>query len=329
MNAMIIRRVEVLLIVLLAVVVSPPGLFAAEGEVEWAGGKWVNSASPAQGSSAGELAIIRQHQEAGNRRDTVRAVKKFIEKYPTDSLRQEAMLLAGEAQREGDRYWQAFEWYERLANEYPNGKYFQRALERQFKIAEEFLSGKKRVVLGFLRFTAYGDGQEILFGIAAHSPGSGLAERALMRVADFNFDRRNFVQAVETYDEYLDMFPKAHRSLRAMLRGAEATLADYQGPAYDGTPLIEARQRFLIFAEQFPAAAGDIGVEKILSEINDMRAQKAFDDAAFYERIDRPGPAKICYKNVIRDYSQTQWATQARQRISSIEAIAAKGGNQK
>ncbi len=327
MNAMVIRRIEPLLTVMLAVIIVGPVLCAAEDELEWAGGKWVQAVAPGEGTPAGELALIRQHQADGSRRDTLRAVKKFIEKYPGDARCEEAMLLAGEAELDANRYWQAFEWYERVASEYPNGKLFERALDRQFKVAEVFLDGRKRVVLGFLHISAYGDGQEILFGIAAHSPGSALAERALMRVADFYFDRRNFVEAVETYDEYLEMFPKSDRSSRAMLRGARANLADYQGWAYDDTPLIEARQRFLIFAEQFPKDATDVGVDNILSQINSMQAQRAFEDAAFYERIDRPEPARICYKYVVMDYSDTEWAARANERISHLSGSDAKGGH--
>ncbi len=329
MDTMSTRRVGGLLVALVAVVAATGGLFAAEGEYEWVGGQWIEAAAPAEGSPAGELALIRRHQADGRRRETVRAGKKFLDKYPDDARGEEAMLLAGEAELDAHRYWQAYEWYKRLADEHPNGKFYERALDRQFKVAEAFLAGKKRIVLGFLRISAYGDGQEILFSIAAHSPGSALAERALMRVAEFYFNRRDYVEAIETYDEYLEMFPKSHRSSLAMLRGAQASLADYRGPAHEDTPLIEARQRFLMFAEQFPDDAAKIGVDRILDQITSERARKAFEGAAFYERIDRPAPAKICYQYVVADYGDTEWAAQARERISRLDSAATKGGHQK
>ena len=142
----------------------------ADDQYEFVNGQWVKSVPPAKGTPAGELAMIRNLIREGRNVAAVSAADKFLKAYPDSPLREEAMMLAGQAEINRDRYFQAYEWYKRQWEEYPNGQYAERTLQREFQIAEAFLKGKKRIVAYILYLPARQDGLDILNRIVEQAP---------------------------------------------------------------------------------------------------------------------------------------------------------------
>ncbi|HUT58320.1 MAG TPA: outer membrane protein assembly factor BamD [Phycisphaerae bacterium] len=288
---------------------------AGQDEYEWKAGKWVKLAEPAKGTPAGELAIIRRHFEKGWNRTTVRAANKFVKKYPIEPESEEVMSLAGRAEIRRGRYFQAYDWFEKQITQFPNGQYFERALEADFEIANAFLAGKKRIVLKIIYLSAREDGLMILERIVRHAPGSSLAEKSLIRIADYHFQKTDYDEAVQAYDQYLEVFSRSERASYAMLQAARARHGAFRGIRYDSAPLLDAQQRYRMFAKRFPLAAERANVPGILEDIRSTLAHKIYAAGEFYERIKRTGPAKFYYKQVIRQYPQTQWEARSRQAL--------------
>ncbi len=295
-----------------------PWLSVAEGGFEWRTGKWVRSDSKSEASPDGELAAIRQLVDKKHNAKVVKAAKAFIKKHPEHRGCEEAMMLAGESELARGRYYQAFEWFEKQLAKYPSGKYFQRSLSREFDAAEAFLAGKKRIVWGFVRLSAKGEGLDILSRIAEHSPKSAIAAKAIMRIADYHYSADEYAEAVDAYDDYVGMFKNSPDCGYAMLQAARATRAQFTGIKFDETPLVEAEQRFKNFAERFPRAAKKENVSKILNEIADTLAEKLYACGEYYVRVGKPSAAAFYCKQVMDRYGRTVWARQARQALNGL-----------
>ena len=52
-------------------------------------------------------------------------------------------FLAGCAEMERDRYWQAYGWFEKQLDQFPQGPRSGKALQKEYDIAEGFLAGKR------------------------------------------------------------------------------------------------------------------------------------------------------------------------------------------
>ena len=149
--------------------------------------------------------------------------------------------------------------------------------------------------------------QTILPRIAERAPGSALAERALLRIADYHYKEQDYKEAVQAYDQYLKVFSRSEKASYAMLQAARASLAGYRGPEYDDTPLLEARQRYQMFSQRFPLQADRADVPRILEQIRLSLARKAWTTAEFYERVGRKDAARFYYRLVVAQYPQTEW----------------------
>lgn len=293
------------------------GLAFCATQYEWKDGKWVPMTAPAKGSPEGELAMIRQLVENGQNAQAVKAADVFLKAYDTPQ-REEVTMLAGQAEINRERYYQAFEWFEKLLAEWPTGAYSERALLREFFCAEQFLKGKKRVIWGAFFLPATDEGVEILGRIAEHVPGTELAEKALLRIGEYHMAAREFSEAAEAYDRYLQFFPRGKRAEYAALQAAQATLSSFRGTTFDETPLIEAEQRFREFGNRYPVGAERANVSGILQNIKNQRAQKTFETAQFYERLHHPQAAAYYYREVDKKFPDTSYASLARSALKSL-----------
>ncbi len=288
-------------------------------EYERIDGKWVLIAPPVPGTPSGDLRLIRQAVQKHADDAAVKAAKAFVKKYPGDAGQEEVMMLAAQAEIHRGRLWQAYgDWTEKQLTQYPAGKFSQRVLQWEYDIGDAFLNGKKRIVWGIFRLTAEPEGLEILHRVVEHAPGSALGDRAMLRIAGYHFAHRNWTEAIQAYDEYVKLFRNGAGVPYATLQAARASFLAYRGAAFDDAPLLDAEQRFKIFREHYPAQAAKAEVDRSLTDIRDLRAQKVLTTAEFYQRTGRPLAQAFYYRQVIDQFPQAPSAQLARQRLARL-----------
>jgi len=315
-------------VILCAVVLASGARAGAEGtEHVWKDGKWVAAPKPAEGTPEGELALVRMYLDKERPKKALKAIKKFIARYPNDSRREEIMMLTGQAEMDRGRYDKAHERFNEQMDQYRNGAFYDRAVQRQYQIADAFLKGRKRRAWIF-KVSAVDKGIDILNGIADRVPGTVIAEKALLRVGDYHYDARKVVEAVEAYDHYIKTFPQSPRQRmgHAMLRAARARYAQYRGEAFDDTPLTDAQQRFLIYSNHYPEQANKANIPMVLSQIRNALVRRYFASARFYQRIGRKTAAIFYYKKVVAQSAESHWARRAEDALTALGARGAKRG---
>jgi tetratricopeptide (TPR) repeat protein len=149
-------------------------------------------------------------------------------------------LVAQSLYQYGNRL-RAFYYLDELMDTYPESSYYGPALDKQFQIADRYLQGYKRRFFGIPMFHAYDEAIEMLFRIQHRSPGSQLAERALLRTANFYYRDQQYDFAADTYAHYLRSYPRSPITPRVRLRQAYSMYAQFRGPEFDATPAIDAR----------------------------------------------------------------------------------------
>ncbi|MFW5840095.1 MAG: outer membrane protein assembly factor BamD [Planctomycetota bacterium] len=296
-----------------AMLACPAAPLAADGERIWdpQANQWVAAPEPKEGTPAGELAIVRQGLRNGRPKAAIKAADSFLSRYPTDPQREQVLLLAGQAEMQQGDYLDAYDYFEQQIAEFPGGRDFEQALNREYEIGNAFVSGRKRKTLWIIPVGAEERGLEILTRIAEHAPGSEIAQKALMRIGDYHYAQGQWPQAVDAYDNFVRLFGQTDAAAQARLNAARATFAQFISVQHDDTPLLEARQRFRSFAEAYPERAQQVNISGVLAQIADARAEKTFRIAEFYRRTDRPQAAEYYFRLVRKEFPETRWARQA------------------
>jgi len=243
---------------------------------------------------------------------------KWLRKFPDSPLRPEAIYYAGRSLEQRERLYQAFEKYEQLLAQHADSDYSRRALEAEFGIAQRFLSGTKRRMLGIFKVSADDVGIHILEQLPQRWPRSLLAERALMSLADYYLQKRRYPEAADYYNQLVISYSSSAYVRQARLCAAKAYINMSNGPAFDPVPLIEARERLLEYQQLYPADEHAGEIEAMLQQIDALQAERDYRVARFYQRTGKKASARFYFQQVLQRWPQSKWAAKAQSRLKKL-----------
>ena len=248
----------------------------------------------------------------------------WLKSHPQAPDRDRALFLLAEVYyQNGDRI-RAFYHLDELMDNYPESRLFFPALERQYDIADAYLNGYKLPLpfLGWRILSGEDEAIEMLYRVQERSPGSPLAERALKRTADYYFNTSQFDLAGDAYAAFIRSYPRSPDVPHVKLRQAFSSLAQFHGPKYDSTPLIDARAQFRDVQARYPELAAEANVPQWIDKIEADLARKAYETGDFYRRTGKPGGAAFMYRYLIENYPNSREAQLARRDIARLPAWA-------
>ncbi|MFO0830011.1 MAG: outer membrane protein assembly factor BamD [Phycisphaerales bacterium] len=265
--------------------------------------RWAKAREIEPGSEEAQLIEARRALAIGDPARAKLLANRFLEAHPLSLLRSDALLLRGDAKMALDDEYEALFDYEEIARKYPGSEVFVTALEREYDIAKEYAAGKRRKFFGTFRIVStYDDAQELLIRIQERLPGSELAEKAGMSLADFYFGNRELAMAADAYDLFVQNYPRSPQLTKARLRLIYSYLAAFKGPEYDGTGLFEAKRRLRDLQVTEPALAQEVGADAILVRVYESEASKLLSTADWYWRADDAISAELFIRRLVKQY---------------------------
>lgn len=265
------------------------------------------------------LDLAEQMIRAGNGKAGARTAIEWLRGRKMDApQRDRALMIAAEGYFKDGKRIDSFFYLDELMDEYPESPLYQQALQRQYDIADEFLRGYKRVFIYFPVLDAEDEGVDMLYRIQQRSPGSLLAEKALLRTADFYYSTSDFDLAADAYGVYMKSYPRSPKIPQVRLRRAYATLAQFRGTRYDATPLVDARAQLVDVAAAYPQIADEENLSDLLLRIDDTFAKKIYRTADFLRRTKQPGAAVYYYRFLIATFPNSPEAKLAKEALTKF-----------
>jgi outer membrane protein assembly factor BamD (BamD/ComL family) len=197
--------------------------------------------------------------------------------------------------------------HDKLLTEYPQSELRAAALDRQFAIAKEFLAGRKRRVLRIFKIKGYAEGIRIMERITDRvGIDTPMGLKAAIAVAE-NYEKRG-----KFNEEFLKWWEISSRwdtgqigkdALFGMARCKHAVYnkhPEHKRSRYDASNLITARSYYEKFQLLYPKDAEEIGIDRILKEIDEQLANKQFAISQYYQRTANRQAANLYY-NMVKD----------------------------
>ena len=233
----------------------------------------------------------------------------------------EAYYLRGNAKLAQDDEFEALYDYEEVIKNYPASEFFVTSLERELDVAKLYFGGRRKPGLWGIRMDdGTGVAEEIVLRINERMPGSKLAERALMTMADHYASKRDLPMAVETYDTFVKLYPRSELRQKAMQRRTYATVAQFKGPAYDSSILTDASIQIENFQLEYPGVAQEAGLtDGLQARLDESRAASMLNTAQWYLRRDDPVSARITLVRLVKRHPKTASAQEALTLITTID----------
>ena len=237
-------------------------------------------------------------------------------------LRDRATFLLAEAYYQIGNRILAFYHFDEVMDLYPESRLYTPALQRQYDIANAYLEGYKRRFLRMPILSAEDEAIEMLFRIQTRSPGSPLAEKALIRTADYYYATRQYDLAADTYAAYVAGYPRSPLVPRCKLRQAYSTLAQFRGTRFDATNLVDARRQILELTATNPEVAEGENLSSVVTRIDSALARKLFQTGDFYRRTKQPRAAAYTWMVLKQSYPSSPESAEADQRLERLPTDA-------
>jgi outer membrane protein assembly factor BamD (BamD/ComL family) len=236
--------------------------------------------------------------------------------------RDRCIFLLAEVFFQSDNRIKSFYYCDELMDEYPSSPLFQAALQKQFDIAAAYLGGYKDRFL-FMRILDEGaEAVEMMWRIQQRAPGSPLAEKAMLRTADYYFADQEYDLAEDVYNAYARTYPNSPEIPRVKLQAAFSSLAQFRGVKFDATNIIDARTQLLEIQKKYPDMAVEENVATLLDQIDSAFARKILEQGEFYERTYEIRGAVYEYRFLAQVYPTSPEAAEARQHLSGMPPYA-------
>jgi len=288
------------LVVLLAVQCG-----AASEEQTWRldGGKGLKALDTAgEDKFLAEAVHIKQLVNEGKTGKVKKAFKQFKKDYPELAGPDMDMFMKAEVFLSKGKTTKAVRSYDKLMDEYPESRFYESALSREYGIATAFLGGKKRKVLKIFKVRGYAEGARMMEHIADRTGDRPLAVRALISVAESLEKRKKFNDAYDTWYDISSRWPSGKVGRDSLLAMGRCKHASYRGPKFDSSNLKSARTYYEDYQAKYPDEAKELGIGKRIGQIKEQLAYKQFDIGEYYKGTESVQSSNLYYQMVIDDW---------------------------
>lgn len=282
-------------------------------------GQWEQTRTPTPGSDEATIAEGRRllaDRRPGAARDLIQVwLKKNDPKSTgTNIWIPDALLIRADSLVAMGLEFKSLYDYEAVIRRFPQSDAFVRAIEREMAIAEEYANGLKRRRFGIRIGDTSEIAAELFIRAQERMPGSVLAERAGIELADLYYRRREMDLAAEAYDLYLQNFPNGPNRTKAMQRRIYANIAGFKGPSYNAVGLIDAREQIRRFANEMPLEAARLGIDSaLLARVDESLALQKLTTAKWHITRKEYPAARFVLRRLLKDHPQSGAASDALQ----------------
>ena len=221
------------------------------------------------------------------------------------------------------RFAKAVRNYNKLLTEFPKSKLTDAALEREFTIATAYLAGRKKTVLGFIKIKGYAEGVRIMEKIAERvGLDTQMGINASVAVAENYEQRKKFNEAFLKWWEISlewETGSVGADALLGMARNKHAVYnkpTEHKRPLYDASCLNSAKSYYGRFKLLYPTNAKEIGVDEILSEIDEQLAYKQLSIGRYYQKTGNIRSANLYFDMVVNDWPGSKAAEEAKELLT-------------
>src|SRR5574341_570673 len=147
-------------------------------------GKWSNPKYEVKGSAREQFRHAEGFEKKGKWERAAKEYKKLVKAYPTSPLAPQALRRSAEAYKKSGYYYEAFKAYQMIVEKYPSYPDIQGVVEEEFKIANLFLSGKRRKLklIKLALFPSMDIAIEIFQKVVENFPYGNLADQAQLNI---------------------------------------------------------------------------------------------------------------------------------------------------
>jgi len=259
-------------------------------------------------------------EKKGDYRRALGEYKETVKHFPASPEAGTATFKMGVCYEELKNFDKAFKVYQQVLDKYPSFPQPEEVLRRQFGIAREYYEGKRRPLwlVKLKLFRARGAAIEYFNKIVATAPYSDLAVEAKLNAAEIQQRKKQFDEAIESYQYIIENYPKTPAAETALFQTGICYYDKALRARYDERSIALANTNFRGYLEKHPEGKYIKEVREKLMSLDQKTARGAFEVGHFYEKKKAYPSALMYYSEVLQRHPLSAWAVKAEERIKAL-----------
>lgn len=281
-------------------------------------GKWVNPKNVAKDNPKAQFEYALSFYNEKKLDDASREFKKLLKEYPKSFEASESQYYLGLIEEKRENLYEAYQAYQRVIDKYPFSERIKEIIEKEYAIAEKFMSGQKRKVLG-MTLPVENPAIEVFSKVVDNSTYGPLAPKAQYKLGLVLKGLQRYYEAEDAFNKVISNYPDSEWVEPAKFQIASCRSAVSRSSDYDQGATGEAKQKFEEFVREHPDAVLSQEAEGNIAKLKEKEAEASFNTARFYEKQKAYQAAKIYYDNVVNNYPESAWTAKALERLQVME----------
>ena len=282
-------------------------------------GKFVSPKDDTRDNSSQQLDYALELYKQKQYDKAAKELEDVVKQYPSSRIAPEAQYRLGTLYEEKGDYFKALTAYQKMIEVYPQNDRFEEVIEREFKLGNLFLSGKKGKFYGVEIRPAIPIAIQAFEHIVKFAPYGSFGDQAQFNLAVAQKRSGQFEPALQSFQDVIDHYPQSPLVEKSRFELAETAYYRSIAQNRDERALEKASEQVQGFMERYPGAPGTEKVAKIRDEIDDKNSEKNYKIGHYYEKQNFVQSALIYYQDVAKRYPHTQWGKKAADRLRSLK----------
>jgi len=281
-------------------------------------GKWVNPKTAVKPTPKEQFGLAKGLYDQKKYEEAKREFKKVLKSYPKSFEASESQYYLGIIEEAQNDFYGAFRAFQKVIDKYPFSERIQEIIEREYKIAEIFMTGEKRKYWG-VALPVENPAIEIFTKVVENSAYGPLAPVAQYKLGLVLKSLMRYYEAEEAFNKVLSSYPESAWVEAAKFQLASCQAAQSRSSDYDQVATSEAKEKFENFVKEHPDAVLSQQAEENIKQLRTKEAESSYNIGAFYEKQKADESARIYYNDVVNNYADTAWAAKALEKLQIME----------
>ncbi len=311
------RKFFLIILLILGGFVFPQNLFSYW---EWTPktNRWINLKYSVKDTAAEQFAWAESFAKEGKIDMAIKKHKQLIEHFPLTSYTAASQYRIGELYlKKGDNL-RAFWALQKVIEDYPQTKFIDKVVTKEFEIANSLFEGKRR---RFAKIPIPGSVKtaELFEKIVENEPFGKYAAESQYKSGLSYLKEKNQEEAKEAFQKVSDNYPKTEWAEKAAYRLILFSSRKKQKIARDQSYLSETVDQCIEFKSIYSESEKVEEIDSIIDNAHQKEAEKLFSVGLFYEKKKEKKSATIYYQKIIRLYPETEIAKKAEEKLKKIK----------
>ena len=283
--------------------------------------KWVNPKYAVKDTPQEQLEYALSFYKSKQYKEAIREFRKLLKHYPRAREAPSAQFYLAVISEERDSLMKAFKDYQLVIDKYPFSERANEIVQRQYGLGMKLMEGRTKEGMLKGMFTDDYGVVEIFRQVIKNAPYGKLAPTAQYKIGLYLQEKGLFQEARDEFEKVINDYPESEWTKAAKYQIALSDAQRSTDAQYDQRVTEEAVAAFKEFVEVYPDADLSKDAKVQISQLREKEAENNFVIAQFYEKQKRYDAAKVYYKAVVDDFSDSTWAKQALQRIQELTSL--------